>query len=118
MKFAKQVTGRNVDWGTGKERGSFTGRLIIDNIRYSVFSVYTTGEITLNFGWNYYRFGEKKAIHLKNIVNEKLSLSLEDNIWMKGYPLLDLKNYIDNDGDDLKALIEKFVDEMKSHKPE
>jgi RecB family endonuclease NucS len=39
-----------VSWGTGKEKGSFTFHYLQNGSTYSMFSIYTNGALTLNFG--------------------------------------------------------------------
>jgi len=38
-------------FGTGKETGSFTFHYLKENKTISVFSIYTSGRLTLNYGW-------------------------------------------------------------------
>jgi len=56
--FVNKLTDEKIYWGTGKEVGSFTGKLDIDNHLYSILSVYTDGNISINIGWNHKRLTE------------------------------------------------------------
>jgi hypothetical protein len=44
-------TADDVPFGTGRERGSFTFHYVKDNRKVSVSSVFTGGNMTINYGW-------------------------------------------------------------------
>ncbi len=52
LSFGIEIAGRAVEWGSGVDRGSYTSRLIVGAERFSIFSVYSTAQVSLNLGWN------------------------------------------------------------------
>lgn len=87
LDFGQRVTGRPVDWGTGKEKGSFTARLVTrDGTRYSLFSVYTSGGFSVNFGWNGDRVADDESERLRLLTNETLGVDFNERIWRAGWP--------------------------------
>lgn len=87
LDFGQRVTGRPVDWGTGKEKGSFTARLVTrDGARYSLFSVYTSGGFSVNFGWNGDRVAEDESERLRLLTNETLGVDFNERVWRAGWP--------------------------------
>lgn len=46
-----QKNASRVYFGTGKKDGSFTYHYLRDGVTYSVFTIYTTNRMTLNYGW-------------------------------------------------------------------
>jgi hypothetical protein len=110
LEFGEQVTGRDVDFGTGSARGSFTARLVIPEHRFSVFSVYTTAQFSLNFGWGVRRhraqeLGEK----FRNLTRGRLGLDFSRRTWTSGWPMTQL-SYLDGGRlDDLKQLVIEFI---------
>lgn len=115
IEFGEKETGRNVEWGTGKDRGSFTARLVLDKHRFSLFSIYTTGEFTVNFGWGYDKINNLKSglsENYRKMVNEKFNESFQQNIWEKSYPFIKLSKL---NGDNIltfKQLITEFTEEI------
>lgn len=52
VDFGAALTGRALEPGFGADRGSLTARLKVNGFAFSLFSVYTTGEVSLNIGWS------------------------------------------------------------------
>jgi len=67
--FVNKLTDEKIYWGTGKEVGSFTGKLDIDNHLYSILSVYTDGNISINIGWNHKRLTELESLSTQQLTN-------------------------------------------------
>lgn len=115
MKFGLATTGRNIEWGAGKERGSFTARLVIGSNRFSLFSVYTTGELSVNFGWNYQktkRLNSKLSEEYRKKVNEKLGVTIAQNKWENGWPMVQLPKMTDELISTFKEITESYVNEI------
>ena len=113
--FAKKLTDREPNWGTGKETGSFTAKLDINDNRFSVFSVYTDGNISINIGWNHKHLSETN----KNIsekfrleVNRIAKKSITRNSWENGWPKIALKPLSDQQLTSLMDLLKKFKKEL------
>jgi len=51
LAFAREFADR-IYWGTGKATGSFTFHYLLNEKTVSVFSVYSNGTLTINFGWS------------------------------------------------------------------
>ena len=51
-EFGVALTGRALDAGTGTESGSLTARIRLSGVPISLFSIYTTGQLSINLGWN------------------------------------------------------------------
>ena len=114
-KFTKDLTDREPNWGTGKETGSFTGKLDIDNHLYSILSVYTDGNISINIGWNHKHLSEiNKDISEKfrKEANQITKKSITKNSWENGWPKIALKSLSDQQLIGLKGLLEKFKKEL------
>jgi hypothetical protein len=109
--FANKLTDRKPDWGTGIETGSFTAKLEINNNRFSVFSVYTTGHISINIGWNHKRLAEiNKDISEKyrTEVNRIAKKKFEKRKWEEGWPKIDLGALSNQQFTSLLDLLKKF----------
>lgn len=109
--FAKELTDRKPDWGTGKETGSFTAKLNINNNIFSVFSVYTDGNISINIGWNHKRLAEvNKDISegFRSEVNLITKKNFTQSNWEEGWPKIALESLFDQQLTNLMDLIEKF----------
>jgi hypothetical protein len=93
IKFATDVTRRDVEWGMGRDRGSFTARLVTPHHRYSLFSVYTTGELSINVGWSW-EFLAKAAPgtteEFRRKTNAALGTELTQNTWERSWPMIPL----------------------------
>jgi len=114
-KFAKDLTDRKPDWGTGKETGSFTAKLDISDHLFSVLSVYTDGNISINIGWNHKRLAEvNKDISEKfrKEVNQIAKKSITKNSWENGWPKIALESISAQQLTRLKGLLEKFKKEL------
>lgn len=110
-KFARDLTVRKPDWGTGKETGSFTAKLDINGHLFSVFSVYTDGNISINIGWNHKHLAEvNKDISEKfrKEVNQISKESITKNSWENGWPKIALKSLSAQQLRGLMDLLKKF----------
>lgn len=47
-----KLTARDMEPGTGVSRGSLTARMRLNGRPMGLFSIYTTGELSINVGWN------------------------------------------------------------------
>ena len=120
MKFGLTVTGRNIEWGSGKERGSFTARLVVGNKRFSMFSVYTTGEFSINFGWNYQKLDELDSgmsEKFREDVNDKLKLDFTTDKWKTGWTMIPLSKLNTETFSIFEELSKKFVEKIKALVP-
>ncbi len=109
--FAKKLTDKKPDWGTGKETGSFTAKLDINGHLFSVFSVYTDGNISINIGWNHKRLAEvnkdisEKFISEVNLITKK---KFAQRKWEEGWPKIALESLSDQQLTNLMDLVKKF----------
>jgi hypothetical protein len=93
--FAKEFTDREPIWGTGKETGSFTEKLDINNNLFSVFSVYTDGNISINIGWNHKRLAEVDndiSEKFRKEVNRIAKSKFGKRKWEEGWPKIALES--------------------------
>ena len=109
LNFGTEITARPVEWGTGKDRGSFTARLIVGDDRFSLFSIYTTGEFSVNWGWNSQRLGTDISEKYRSEVNKKLGVSFGRLSWERGWPMADLSTLVSDKAAYLKELVREFV---------
>jgi len=113
--FAKKLTDRKPDWGTGKETGSFTAKLDISGHLFSVFSIYTDGNISINIGWNHKRLTETNkniSEKFRKEVNQIAKKSITKNSWENGWPKIALESFSAQQLTSLKGLLEKFKKEL------
>lgn len=118
MQLGMSITGRNIEWGMGKERGSFTARLIIGSTRFSVFSVYTTGKFSINLGWNYKKIEQIKSNlseEFRKITNEKLLVNFDQNKWQTGWPMVPISKLNTESFEIFRGIITDFVKEIKAN---
>jgi hypothetical protein len=115
LTFGVEVTDRNVEWGMGRERGSFTARLVTPSQRYSIFSVYTTSELSINIGWSQ-EYLAKVAPSLSEEVRETTSvifgLQFSRATWEKSWPMIPLSTIAPKTSE-FKQLVSEFVDRLK-----
>jgi hypothetical protein len=116
MQFGKQLTGRDVEWGTGKGRGSFTVRLVVGANRFSLFSVYTTAELSVNIGWAYLKYpdlgidvSEKYRARFK----KELGIDFERSSWERGWPMTELMS-LKQHKEAFGGILSDFIAEVKS----
>jgi hypothetical protein len=113
--FVNKLTDEKIYWGTGKEVGSFTGKLDIDNHLYSIISVYTDGNISINIGWNYKlltKTNKNISEKFRKEVNQIAKKSITKNSWENGWPKIALESLSDQQLTSLKGLLEKFKKEL------
>jgi len=116
FEFGKAISEREVEWGFGKERGSYTARLVIGKERFSLFSVYTSGEFSINIGWNGNRqkeLGIKVSEKYIRRLKEDLSIEFDVSSWEKVWPMADLSKLLPEKKDKFKKLIADFVFDVK-----
>ena len=109
--FVNKLTDEKIYWGTGKEVGSFTGKLDIDNHLYSILSVYTDGNISINIGWNHKRLTETNkniSEKFRKEVNQIAKKSITKNSWENGWPKIALEKLSDQQLTKLVDLLKKF----------
>lgn len=116
IRFGEQVSGRAVEWGNGKGRGSFTARLLVGSNRFSLFSVYTTGELSINFGWSYQKYldlgidvSEKYRVRIK----KEIGVEFEQSSWERGWPMTDLLP-IKQRKEEFCRIVTDFVQEIRA----
>ena len=115
LGYAEALTDREADWGSGKDRGSFTARLTVGGQRFSVFSVYTTGQFSLNMGWGYSGRTERRtemAERFRLLAKERLGLDFGENVWVNGWPMTPLSVLVAR-MDAFKKLTAEFVSEAR-----
>ena len=116
LRFGEQVSGRPVEWGNGKGRGSFTARLLAGGDRFSLFSVYTIGELSINFGWSYQKYpdlGIDVSEKYRARIKKDLGIDFEQPSWERGWPMTDLL-LLEPHKDALCQIMRDFVDEIRS----
>jgi len=121
MDFGVEISGRAVEWGTGKARGSFTARLLVDDERFSLFSAYTTGQFSLNIGWNHERLariGPDLSERYRAQVKSRLSIDFDRNSWERGWPMADLSVLVPDNAGGFKELLRGFVAEVQERSQE
>jgi len=109
--FAKELTKRKPDWGTGKETGSLTAKLDIGGHLFSVFSIYTNGNISINIGWNHKRLAEvNKNISEKfrSEVSRIAKKKFTQGKWEEGWPKIAIESLSDQQLINLMGLLKKF----------
>lgn len=115
-QFGKEISGREVEWGVGKESGSFTARLVIGKERFSLFSVTTLGEVYLTMGWNTYRFNKLNLdfpVGYMGMVKEIFSIDFTQKKWEQGYIVLKLSKLLEKK-EAFNKIINDFVLDTKS----
>jgi hypothetical protein len=116
IRFGEQVSDRPVEWGNGKGRGSFTARLLLGSNRFSLFSVYTTGELSINFGWSYQKYpdlGIDVSEKYRARIKEELGIEFEQSSWERGWPMTDLLP-MKQRKDVLHRIVTDFVQEIRA----
>lgn len=114
LRFGVEVTERDVEWGMGRGRGSFTARLIAPEQRYSIFSVYTSCEVSINLGWSYESLGNLEpslSEELRQKANHLFGIQLSQVSWERGWPMVPLSVVAEN-MDDFKAFIVECKDRL------
>jgi len=115
LDFALEVSGTEVQWGRGKDWGSFNARVIVGNQRYSLFSVYTDGRFSLNIGWSHQKLARLAAdLPEKYRAEAKSRLGLDfDRIkWERGWPMAKLSALLPDNAGAFKEVVRQFVSEV------
>lgn len=121
IAFGIEVSGNAIEWGAGKDRGSFTARLTLGSERFSLFSVYTTGQFSLNIGWSHEklsRLGLDLCEKYRAEVKSRLSLDFTRNSWERGWPMANLSVLIPDNARRFKDLVNEFVSQVGEIVPE
>jgi hypothetical protein len=121
MTFGIEISGNAIEWGAGKGRGSFTARLTLGSERISLFSVYTTGQFSLNIGWSHEklsRLGLDLSEKYRAEVKSRLSVDFERTSWERGWPMANLSVLIPDEARGLKDLLSEFVSQLREVIPE
>ena len=116
MAFGIEVTGRGVEWGTGRDRGSLTARLVVNGERFSLFSIYTTGQFSVNIGWSHEKFerlGTDLSEKYRSTAKDRVSVDFDQTNWERGWPMAELSALTRDSGADFKELIRNFVSEIQ-----
>jgi len=97
-----------INWGTGKISGSYSAKWPHLS-RYSLFTVYSDGVLSLNFG-NFHDTDKQKEFQsfLKYLVTDKLRLSVRDD-YQKRYPTYPINLWADK-LEDLLNLLDMIID--------
>ena len=109
--FAKELTDRKPDWGTGKETGSLTAKLAIGGHLFSVFSIYTNGNISINIGWNHKRLAEVNKDISEKFRSEASRIAKKkftQEKWEEGWPKIAIESLSDQQLINLMGLLKKF----------
>ena len=115
MAFGEEVTGRDVKWGSGIEKGSFTARLYAEGERFSLFSVYTSGEFSVNFGWNAGKLdaaGAGLSEEYRVLAKSRLSLDFSTKTWERGWPTAALSTLDRDDARTLRDLVQSYISDV------
>lgn len=116
LSFGAEVSGRPIDWGTGKDRGSFTAPLVVNGKRFSVFSVYTTREFSLNLGWSHEKLGPKGAKlseAYRSRAKLELGLDFEQRQWERNFCMGNLSKLQADGAQTFKSLVTDYVSDVK-----
>ncbi len=119
IRFGKEVSGRDIEWGNGKDRGSFTSRLLIDSQRFSLFSVYTTRQFSTNIGWAYGNNPDldiRVSERYRSRVSNDLGIQYDRGSWEHGWPMAPL-SILSERKVAFEQLITDYVSEMKACGP-
>ena len=114
LQFGAQTSGRDADWGSAKNWGSFNYRVIVNGTRMSLFSVYTTLEFSLNLGWNREKLGGAElSERYRALVKESLSLDFDRDTWERKWPTAGLGVLVPDKAAKLKNLVSKYISEVQ-----
>lgn len=116
IRFGTEVTGRDVEWGMGRDRGSFTARLVLDEHRFSLFSVYTSAEVSINVGWSVdtlNSFDGSYSEVLRRRVMDVFGQTLSQNTWERGWSMMPL-GLVDENPGRFEGFISDCVTELKN----
>lgn len=116
LKFGEDVSGKPIEWGTGRERGAFVARLVEGGERFSLFAVYTTGQLSLNFGWNFRKIDGKcqdLSEKYRSLASSKLSLEFDQTPWERGWPMIDLHSLRADGAAEIKDLVAEYVSDVR-----
>jgi hypothetical protein len=112
LGFGAEVAGRPVDWGAGKERGSFTSAIAVGKDRCSLFSVYTTGGFSMQVGWSFWKFeplGMTLCEDYRLKVKERLGLDFDQHTWQRVSTYTPLSMLLPDRAEAFKGLIRELA---------
>ena len=81
-----RLAGRAMEPGSGTVNGSLTARMRLNGIPVALFSIYTTGDLSINLGWNT-RLGELGAglSERYRVEAARRGFALDSNSWGPGW---------------------------------
>lgn len=91
VDFGSKLTERAMEPGVGAERGSLTARLKVSGFAFSLFSVYTTGDLSINIGWSkrLKREGGDLSEHYRSKAADA-GFVFDRSSWENGWPMVKL----------------------------
>jgi hypothetical protein len=95
LRLGADLTGRSVEWGRGRTRGSFTARLVVDGLRLSLFSVYTIAEVSINIGWHSRTLANldpELSEEVRRRTNGIFGTEFNASSWERGWPMIPLSS--------------------------
>lgn len=116
VRFGTELTGRDPEWGRGRDRGSITMRLVENGLRISAFTVYSTAEVSVNFGWFFEsleRVAPAFSEKIRDRTNELFAQTFSRNTWEKGWPMIPL-SLVASDIAEFEDFVSRCVGELKS----
>jgi hypothetical protein len=116
LAFGGQVSGRSIDWGTGKGWGSFTAAVLVGKERFSLFSVYSTGHFSMNIGWSNARLeplGLTFSEDLRGRVADELGLSFDRATWENASTKTELEFLAAERLDAFKGIMTTFASDIR-----
>ena len=79
----------------------------------SLFSIDTSGQLSIGFGWNWNKLGGSElSERFRTLANETLLQEFSRDTWEKGWPRLSLESLVDNHAVKLKELVNQYVAEV------
>ena len=91
LEFTKSNADKWV-WGSGATRGSFTFLKFKNETRISIFTVFSDGQMWLNFGWMWDRVASESLEFFKDTLNQISGINIpEDAISSAKFPSIEVK---------------------------
>jgi hypothetical protein len=119
IQFGVDTTGRDIEWGTGKDTGSATARLVTRARRFNLFSVYSTRELSINVGW-YWEFLDQASPGLteefRGRVNQAFAMDISKHTWERAWPMIPL-SVIQERWSAFTGIIRDLAEELKAVPP-
>jgi hypothetical protein len=108
-----QDIGYDISWGTGANTGSF-GIKALNICPRSLLTIYSNGNMALNFGWiNGSDIAEKARDYFAELIREKVGIRVQDDYMKKypGYPITEWAPHMMDVVEVLKQLLAEFREE-------